>query len=95
MRPLRVDGRLIHQVAMPWHWGFSGDNTGDSANDLGGLMSDPNVTIQESKAFSCNVRAGRREGGQTERLAGARSDLHVRPDEDDPAAEEPKEAGSQ
>ena len=24
MRPLRVDGRLVHQVALPWHWGYSG-----------------------------------------------------------------------
>ena len=24
MRPLRVGGRLIHQVALPWHWGYGG-----------------------------------------------------------------------
>ena len=35
MRPLRVDGRTIHQVALPWHWGYSGPVPGDSANDLG------------------------------------------------------------
>jgi formate dehydrogenase major subunit len=60
MRPLNVDGRQVHQVGLPWHWGFSGLSTGDSANDLGALDADPNVSIQESKAFTCDVRAGRR-----------------------------------
>jgi formate dehydrogenase major subunit len=72
MRPLKVEGRMLHQVALPWHWGFSGPLPGDSANDLGALASDPNVSIQESKAFSCDVRAGRRKGETTERLSGAR-----------------------
>ena len=71
MRPLTVDGRRIHQVALPWHWGFSGAQTGDSTNDLGALSGDPNVSIQESKAFTCDVRAGRRHGASTERLRGA------------------------
>jgi formate dehydrogenase major subunit len=93
IRPLRVDGRLVHQVALPWHWGYGGDDPGDSTNDLGGLASDPNVSIQESKAFSCDVRAGRRSGQPTERLAGARSPERVRPDQDDVPAESPKEAG--
>jgi formate dehydrogenase major subunit len=93
MRPLRVDGRLIHQVAMPWHWGFSGTNTGDTTNDLGAFASDPNVSIQESKAFSCDVHAGRREGQATERLAGKDLGVRVRTDEDDPVAEDPKAAG--
>ena len=24
MRPLRIGGREVHQVALPWHWGFGG-----------------------------------------------------------------------
>ena len=60
MRPLRVDGRLVHQVGLPWHWGYSGPYPGDSTNDLGAMSGDPNVSIQESKAFTCDVRAGRR-----------------------------------
>jgi formate dehydrogenase major subunit len=55
-----VDGRTVHQVALPWHWGFGGPSPGDSANDLGSLSADPNVSIQESKAFTCDLRAGRR-----------------------------------
>jgi formate dehydrogenase major subunit len=63
-----VDGRLLHQVALPWHWGFAGGKPGDAANDLGMLSGDANVSIQESKAFTCDVRAGRRSGPTTARL---------------------------
>ena len=35
------------------------------------ISGDPNVTIQESKAFRCRVRAGRRESETTEKLAHA------------------------
>ena len=72
MRPLRMGERVVHQVCLPWHWGTFTTNeqgvTGDSVNDLVALSGDPNVTIQESKAFRCGVRAGRREGETTERL---------------------------
>jgi formate dehydrogenase major subunit len=90
IRPLKVDGRLVHQIAMPWHWGYGGDNTGDSANDLGSLSGDPNTTIQSSKAFSCAIRAGRRTEPTTARLAHAPEGPHVAPNEDSPA-ENPKE----
>jgi formate dehydrogenase major subunit len=89
IRPLRVEGRPLHQVALPWHWGFYGDSPGDSANDLGALASDPNVSIQESKAFSCDVRAGRRRGQTTERLRGA----SARPGRADGAGRGPATAG--
>jgi formate dehydrogenase major subunit len=93
IRPLTIDGKPLHQVALPWHWGFSGPVTGDSTNDLGLLSGDPNVSIQESKAFSCDVRAGRRARPSTARLAGAaRPGRPIAPDEDDPVAETPKEA---
>jgi formate dehydrogenase major subunit len=92
IRPLVVDGRPLHQIALPWHWGYGGPLTGDSANDLGVLSGDPNVSIQESKAFTCDVRAGRRSRPTTARLAGARSAAPpIAPDEDDPLAESPKE----
>jgi len=91
MRPLKVDGRPVHQVALPWHWGYAGGYPGDSTNDLGALSGDPNVSIQESKAFTCDVRAGRRTRPSTERLKGVTSNTHVAPNEDDRGAEEPKE----
>ncbi len=24
MRPFKIDGKVIHQVGMPWHWGYEG-----------------------------------------------------------------------
>jgi formate dehydrogenase major subunit len=92
IRPLRVEGRVIHQIGLPWHWGYSGLSVGDSANDLGVLSADPNVSIQESKAFTCNVRAGRRDGYSTQRLAGESAPgPPIATNADDRPAEEPKE----
>ena len=64
----------MHQVALPWHWGFAGPTPGDSTNDLNALSGDPNVSIQESKAFVCNVRAGRDSRGTT-----VLADVHTEP----------------
>jgi formate dehydrogenase major subunit len=58
--PLRLDGRDIHQVGLPYHWGANGIATGDSANDLLSLALDPNVHIGEYKAATCDIRPGRR-----------------------------------
>ncbi len=63
--PLRVGGRTIHQVGLPYHWGVGTGalTTGDSANDLFGLSLDANVHIQESKVASCDIQPGRRPTG--------------------------------
>ncbi len=63
VRPLRIQGRVVHQVGLPYHWGSRGIVTGDSANDLLELALDPNVHIQEAKAATCDIRAGRRPRG--------------------------------
>ena len=63
MLPLRVDGRTVHQVGLPYHWGSRGISTGDSANDLFSVALDPNVHIQESKVATCDIRPGRRPRG--------------------------------
>ena len=55
LQPLQVGGRTIHQVGMPWHWGYEGVVTGDVVNDLTAMVGDPNVTIHEGKAFVCNI----------------------------------------
>jgi formate dehydrogenase major subunit len=59
LRPLLVEGRVIHQVGLPFHWAFAGEVVGGNANDLTSLVADPNVSMHESKAFACQVRAGR------------------------------------
>jgi formate dehydrogenase major subunit len=55
VHPLRVGNKLVHQVGMPWHWGWEGVVTGDVVNTLTAMVGDPNVSIHEGKAFVCNV----------------------------------------
>jgi formate dehydrogenase major subunit len=55
MRPFTIDGKVVHQVGMPWHWGYEGLSTGDVVNELTSLVADPNVSMHEGKAFVCNV----------------------------------------
>jgi formate dehydrogenase major subunit len=75
LRPLTVGGRTVHQIGVPFHWGYAGEAVGAIANDLTSIVLEPNVSIHEAKAFTCDVRPGR--------LAGARSDAPS------PAAERP------
>ncbi|MYY00159.1 molybdopterin-dependent oxidoreductase [Streptomyces sp. SID486] len=63
MTPLTVQGRRLHQVGLPYHWGPNGYSTGDAANELLHLSLDPNTHIQETKAFAVDVRPGRRPRG--------------------------------
>ncbi len=55
MRPFMINGQRVHQVGMPWHWGYKGYATGDIVNSLSSLVLDPNVSMHEGKAFVCNV----------------------------------------
>ena len=55
VRPFRLGNKVVHQVGMPWHWGWEGVVTGDVVNTLTALVGDPNVSIHEGKAFLCNV----------------------------------------
>jgi formate dehydrogenase major subunit len=64
LRPLKVEGKVIHQVWLPYHWGQGGLVSGDSANDLFGITLDPNVLIQETKVGTCDIQPGRRPTGK-------------------------------
>jgi formate dehydrogenase major subunit len=62
-KPFVIDGKTIHQIGVPWHWGYNGvpelpGSKGDITNDLSATVGDPNVFIQETKAFVCNVKKG-------------------------------------
>lgn len=55
-RPFTIDGKTVHQVGMPWHWGYaSGQITGEIANDLTPNVGDANTSIPEYKAYLVNV----------------------------------------
>ena len=56
MSSLDVDGRRVHQVGLPYHWGYRGLVKGDVVNDLLAISEEPNVRIFESKGLSCNIR---------------------------------------
>jgi formate dehydrogenase major subunit len=57
---LKIRGRTIRQIGLPYHWGGRGLVRGDAANELIGFVADPNVSIQESKALTGNIVPGRR-----------------------------------
>ena len=78
MFPLTIGGRVLHQVGLPYHWGWKGISTGDVANDLLAISEEPNVRIMESKALVCNIVPGHRAKGK-EALAEFARLLEVRP----------------
>jgi formate dehydrogenase major subunit len=59
MPPLHVDGKQLHQIGIPIHWGWAGEVVGAAVNDLTSISADPNVSMHEAKSFTVNVRAGR------------------------------------
>jgi formate dehydrogenase major subunit len=63
MKPAVIDGRQIHQVGLPYHFGWRGLAKGDPANDELPIVLDPNSHIQESKVATCDILPGRRPRG--------------------------------
>jgi len=58
-KPFRILGDTVHQVGLPYHfgWQYPEDGSGgDSANLLTPAVGDPNTMIPETKAFMVNVR---------------------------------------
>jgi formate dehydrogenase major subunit len=59
MRPIRLNDKTVHQIAMPFHFGSAGPVKGDSTNDLIPISGEPNVTIMEAKVCGVNIVPGR------------------------------------
>ena len=57
-KPMTILGKTVHQIGIPWHWGYSGLCTGDSANILTPHVGDANTMIPEFKAFLVRVKKG-------------------------------------
>lgn len=55
-KPLTVDGKKVHMIGMPWHYGWQGLATGDIVNDLTPHVGDGNTTIPEYKAFLVDIK---------------------------------------
>jgi formate dehydrogenase major subunit len=71
IRPIHVRGRTVQQIGLPYHWGRAGLSRGDTANELIAFVADPNVSIQESKAFTADIQPGRRSRGRRVVTSGA------------------------
>jgi formate dehydrogenase major subunit len=57
-KPFKVMGSVVHQVGMPWCFGWTmpaDGSGGDSSNLLTPTIGDANTMIPETKAFMCNV----------------------------------------
>jgi formate dehydrogenase major subunit len=70
LKPFTIDGKTVHQVALPWHYGWATTSQrpysakdkkpelftyGDSTNRLTPSIGDANTMIPESKAFMVDV----------------------------------------
>jgi len=55
-KPFNVNGKKVHEIGIPWHWGYEGESCGGSANSLTPHVGDANTMIPEYKAFLCDVR---------------------------------------
>ena len=56
IRPLRIDGKTIHHVGIPIHWGFKGvTRPGFLANTLTPFVGDGNTNTPEFKTFLVKV----------------------------------------
>ncbi len=72
MRPLSINGNRVHQVGLPYHWGYKGRAKGDVVNDLLVISEEPNVRIMETKALICSIAPGRRPRSEHEQSLEAR-----------------------
>jgi len=55
-QPFFIEGQMIDEVGLPWHWGYAGIVPGDIANDLTASVGDANSHIPETKVFLCNIK---------------------------------------
>jgi formate dehydrogenase major subunit len=60
IQPLEIGDKIVHQIGVPFHWGYNGLVKGDIGNDLIAISEEPNVHIMETKGLLCNLLVGRR-----------------------------------
>ena len=56
VKPVTAGGRTIHQVSIPWCWGYQGSATGNTMNLLTARVLTPVTRIPESRPFLCDIR---------------------------------------
>ena len=55
----KYDGRDIHTIGLPYHWGPNGLIKGDIVNNLMPVSLEANVAMHEAKAFTAHLEKGR------------------------------------
>ncbi len=55
-QPFKLNGKVVDQIGLTWHFGYIGVGKGDSANCLTMHAGDANTLIPEFKAFLVNLR---------------------------------------
>jgi formate dehydrogenase major subunit len=66
LQPLTCDGKTVHVVGIPLHWGFTGAaRKGFGPNSLTPFVGDANVETPEFKAFLVNIEKSTAPGGLT------------------------------
>jgi formate dehydrogenase major subunit len=56
IKPMQVDGKPVHVIGVPIHWGFTGQaRKGYGANNLTPSVGDANTQTPEFKAFLVNI----------------------------------------
>jgi len=55
-KPMKVMGKTVHTVGIPWCFGWKTANAGDTANKLTPNIGDANTGIPETKTFLVNVK---------------------------------------
>ena len=67
IKPLMCDGKTVHIVGMPIHWGFMGAaRKGFGANSLTPFVGDANIETPEYKAFLVDIEPTAPAGGMRE-----------------------------
>lgn len=56
MRPFKIGGKTIHEIGMPFAFGWFSPGTGDATNRLTPCVGDPNTCIPEYKACCVNIK---------------------------------------
>nr|WP_243688660.1 molybdopterin dinucleotide binding domain-containing protein [Geotalea toluenoxydans] len=56
LKPMKIGDRLVHQVGLPWCFGWCTPGVGDAANLLTPTAGDANTMIPETKAFMVTLK---------------------------------------
>jgi len=55
MKPFKIGDRIVHEIGLPWCFGWHTPGVGDAANLLTSTAGDANTMIPETKAFMVGI----------------------------------------